>query len=302
MPVLCVYWPRGQISRSMKNLIRRDLARWLCQRVRLAGVVVVVLCLVSTGVAGCGGSSSEVSGIAFPTVEAGMVEPTVPVTPTPTLIAPTPTPAVPAPTPTPVSVSPAPANPTATPTPVAPTPTVPPPTPTPDPTSSVFVIRHSDIPPEIEARILEKEHWATNVLPSGDASESRRYIYKVTCETPGSIAFVQNLMRRATLGEASNLADTTFDSIGRHSWRVPWRGGFLQFGYPKVIDPCQVVMLSGSGGSTVWWFPSLHGEPYLLMRVSSDGNNWSDPIRLSVPFTISPLRVRGEKYFLHRFM
>ncbi len=273
----------------MKNLIRRDLARWLCHRVQLAWVVVVVLSLVSTCVAGCGDSPSEVSGIASPTIEAGMVEPPVPVTLTPTTPAPktsldatsTPT------TPPPTAVVPPPLPPTPDPTAVVP----------PPPTTSGFVLEHPDIPSEIEERILENKYWPINVLPSGEASESEPYVGKINCEKPGSITYVQNLIVQATLGEASNLDNAIVESIGRHSWRVPWKTGFLQFGYPKVIDPCQVEIRGGSRGSTVWWFPSLHGEPYLLMRVSGDGNSWNDPVHLSVPFTISPLRVYGGEVY-----
>lgn len=277
----------------MKKLIRRDLARWLYHRVRLAGVAVVVLSLVSTGVAGCGGSPSEISGIASPTVEAGMVEPTMPVTPT--LVAPTPAPAVPAPTPTLVAPTPIPATPTATPTPVAPTPTVPPPTSIAVPPASGFVLEHPNIPREIEERILEYRYSPLDIPRANEASEIQTYVKKIKCEEAASIAYVQYLMTQVHSNEVGDQNDATVESIGQHSWRVPWKNGHLHFGYPKPIDPCIVEAKNASDEATVWWFPSLHGEPYLLARTSDDGSNWTEPVRLFVPFVLPSLRAYGEE-------
>ena len=272
----------------MKNLVSRDLARWLRRRIQLTGVSAAALSLVSASVTGCGGSPSEVSGIASPTVEAGIIESTVPVMPTPA--APPPAPVAPAATPTPTIPPP-------TPTVPPPTPTIPPPTSTAVPVTSGFVLEHPNIPREIEERILEYRYSPLDIPRADEASEIQTYVKKIKCEEDVSIAYVQNLITQVNSNEAGDQNDATVESIGQHSWRIPWKNGHLHLGYPKPIDPCMVEVQGASEETTVWWFPSLHGEPYLLMRASDDGNDWTSPERFSVPFTVSPLRAYGEEVF-----
>ncbi|WP_419847382.1 hypothetical protein [Candidatus Poriferisocius sp.] len=173
----------------------------------------------------------------------------------------------------------------------------PPPPPTPDPTASGFVLEHPEIPSQIEARILANEYWAINVLPSHQVSDQEPFVNKISCDKPASIAYLQDLITQTTSSEESELDGATLDSIGRHAWFVPWKAGFLQVGYPKVIDPCEVEIQSGIGAWTVWWFPSMHGVPYLLERRSPDGIDWTTPERLSLPVDAPPLAIYGGEAF-----
>ncbi len=277
---------------------RRDLARRLCSRIWLVGAAVVVLSLVSAGLTGCGGSQSEVSGVVSPTAEeAAQAGLTIEDAPSQTL-APTPN-ELPSPTasPTALPAPTVPAAPTATPSPtVVASPTaIPASTPTAVPGTSGFVLEHPDIPPEIEARILDRRYSPLDIPRAEEASDIQTYVKKIDCEEAASIAYVQNLIIQATSNEVDDQIDETVESIGQHSWSVPWKTGYLQFGYPMAIDPCKVEVESASEEATVWWFPSLNGEPYLLMSVSDDGNSWTSPVRFSVPFTLSPLQAYGEE-------
>lgn len=292
----------------MKSLISRESTRRPSRQIRLTGVAVVVLSLGSACLAGCGDSPSEATGDVSPTVQEDRGEgPNAETAPSRTSA---PTPTVPgsptassSTTPSPLDQLPASPEATATPVPtVAPTPTevvdptptaVPAPTPTSAPAQTDYVLERSEIPSEIEARILERSYDAINTLPGDGTSESGPYVSKITCEKPNSIAYVRNLVEQASLGGEDLQEIEAIEEIGQFSWRVPWNGGFLQFGYPTAIDPCMVEILSGTGGGTVWWFPSLFGEPYLLARTSHDGNDWTTPERFSLPFETPALRQFG---------
>ena len=284
-----VYESRGQIGRSMRILMWHNSMRWLCRGNRLTGVAVAVLSLVSAGLAGCGGSPSGISSVVSPAAQKdAQAGPT-------TQDAPSQTPA-PAPSELPSPT----ASPTATVAPTAdvpPTPVATPPPPTAVLTTSGFVLEHPDVPPEIEARILEGRYMPINVFPRDQDSDQEPFVNRISCDEPASIAYLQGIENQAISSKESDLDSANLVSIGRHSWLVSWKAGFLQVGYPKVIDACMVEILTGDGGRTVWWFPSLHGEPYLLVRESVDGIAWTTPVRLSVPIEVPPLGIYGGEVF-----
>ena len=231
----------------------------------------------------------------------------MPTVPPPTPVSPAvPMPTVPPPTPVPPAV-PMPTVPPPTPVPPAvPMPTVPPPTPVPvdpllapntNPTTSGLVIEHPDIPPEIEERVLEGEYVSMNFISDTEISEQELFVNKISCDKPASIEYLETLIAHTVSNKEGNLDNVFVNSIGRNSWIVPWNTGFLQIGYARVIDPCQVEIFSDSGRSTVWWFPSLNGDPYLLARESGDGIGWTTPVRLSIPVEIPALKIYGRGRF-----
>ncbi len=309
---LCVYTSKEQISRSMKNLKRRDLARRLCSRNWLAGMAVAVLSLVSAGLTGCGGSQSEVSGVVSPTAEeaaqAGLtIEDAPSQTPAPTpseLPSPTaspiatvaPTADVPPTTQPTASVVPTVAPPphvTAVPT-VAPRPTeVASPEDTAVPIETEFVFESSDIPPELEALILGRNYVPILKFTSGSSSNGEVSLQKMLCNDPNTGVYVESLISQYK-DDSSEFSEMIFsEEIGVYSWLFPWQDGFLYLGYPKVARPCTFEASSESSSWTAYWFPSLHEVTHLLMQSSNDGVHWTDPIRFSIPLEIPNLVPSG---------
>lgn len=286
-------------------LVGRSVIRWPRCNAKSAWVVLAIWCVFTAGLVGCGSSPNEGAGIVAPSAQAGVQsEPTTAKAPRQNSI-PTPTPtghessaAIPTAVVGPTGLEPqafeatgttAPvlgATPPATPPPtVVPTPNVmvtPIATPTPD--TSVLMLEYSDISTELEDLILGGQYLLKRDVEN--LPDVRPRVKKISCDDQSTIRSVNAMIENTHSSSMAGSKNENVEEIGVISWVVPWEEGFLHFGYPRVLDPCDVELVYENGVWDAWWYPSASRDPYLLFRISRDGQTWTMPERFVVPFNI----------------